>query len=209
MMHLPSYEVIQVEETKEIVRALQAERMLDIDPEDLEGADAECLGHVAVVRRLMGIAMAPLAAEYVDMLLDGGEEKVVVFAHHIKVLDILCEKLARWGVLRIDGSTSQSQKQARVDEFRKDQRKQVIIGNMMSMGTGTDGLQEVAHRAVFAEPDWVHGVNQQAVDRLDRGGQLTKVQADFLVAPNSFTERVLASALRKHQQTWRALDRVM
>lgn len=207
MMHLPQYEVIQVEETKEVKRALAAERMLDIDPEQLEGVDAECLGQVATVRRLMGMAMAPLAAEYVEMLLDGGEEKIVVFAHHIAVLDKLCEKLAKWGVVRIDGSISQQNKQKRVDAFRLNPRIQVVVGNMQSMGTGTDGLQEVAHRAVFAEPDWVDGVNQQAVDRLDRGGQTTKVQADFLVAPGSFLERVLGSALRKGQTTHKALDR--
>jgi SNF2 family DNA or RNA helicase len=207
MMHLPQYEVIQVEETKEVKRALAAERMLDIDPEQLEGVDAECLGQVATVRRLMGLAMAPLAYEYVDMLLDGGEEKIVVFAHHIQVLDYLCAKLAKWGVVRIDGSMGQTKKQKQVDAFRLNPRIQVVIGNMQSMGTGTDGLQEVAHRAVFAEPDWVDGTNQQAVDRLDRGGQKTKVQADFLVAPGSFLERVLGSALRKGQTTHKALDR--
>jgi SWI/SNF-related matrix-associated actin-dependent regulator 1 of chromatin subfamily A len=207
MMHLPQYEVIQVEETKEVKRALAAERMLDIDPEQLEGVDAECLGQVATVRRIMGLAMAPLAAEYVEMLLDGGEEKIVVFAHHIQVLDHLCEKLAKWGVVRIDGSMSQQKKQKQVDSFRLNPRIQVCAGNMQSMGTGTDGLQEVAHRAVFAEPDWVDGTNQQAVDRLDRGGQTTKVQADFLVAPGSFLERVLGAALRKGQTTHKALDR--
>jgi SWI/SNF-related matrix-associated actin-dependent regulator 1 of chromatin subfamily A len=209
MMNLPQFEVIQVEESKEIKRALQAEKMLDIDPEELEGVDAECLGQVATVRRLMGVAMAPLAAEYVDMLMDGGEEKIVVFAHHIQVLDILCQRLAPWGVLRIDGSTSQARKQKSVDEFVSNPRIQLLVGNMQSMGTGTDGLQAVAHRAVFAEPDWVHGTNQQAVDRLDRGGQKVKVQADFLVAPGSFIERILGSALRKHQTTHKALDRVM
>jgi len=207
MLQMPQFEVIQVEENAAIRRALQAERMLDIDPEELEGADAECLGQVATVRRLMGVAMAPLAAEYVDMLMDGGEEKIVLFAHHHQVLDILCKELAPWGVLRIDGNTSQAGKQRNVNAFISNPRIQVLVGNMMSMGTGTDGLQEVAHRAVFAEPDWVPGVNQQAVDRLDRGGQNVQVQADFLVAPGSFIERILASALRKHQNTHKSLDR--
>lgn len=209
MMHLPQYEVIQVEETKEIKRALAAERMLDIDPEELEGVDAECLGQVATVRRLMGLAMSPLAAEYIDMMLDGGEEKIVVFAHHIQVLDFLCAKLAKWGVVRIDGSMSQHKKQKQVDTFRLNPRIQLCIGNMQSMGTGTDGLQEVCHRAIFAEPDWVAGTNQQCVDRLDRGGQNVKVQVDFLVAPGSFIERILGSALRKGQTTHKALDRII
>lgn len=206
--HIPNYDIIQVEETGEIKKALAAERMLDLDPEELEGVDATCLGAIATVRRMMGVAMAPLAAEYIDMVMRGGEEKVVIFAHHHEVLDILEKELRKWGVLRIDGKLSSNQKQARVDQFVADPRIGCLIGNMQSMGTGTDGLQAVAWHAIFAEPDWVPGTNQQAVDRLDRGGQNIRVQADFLVAPNSFAEKVLGSSLRKLIVTNKALDKV-
>lgn len=209
MLNLPSYSIIHVEETGAVKAAQKAESLLDIDPEDLDGADIAALGSIATVRRMMGIAIAPLAAEYVEMCLNGGEEKLVVFAHHIQVLDILEKQLQSWGCVRIDGSLSSHQKQARVDDFVADPKKHIILGNMQSMGTGTDGLQAVSYHAIFAEADWVAGVNQQAVDRLDRGGQQEIVQADFLVAPNSFSERVLAGALRKNQTTNKALDRRM
>lgn len=207
LMHIPVYDIVHVENTGPVKAALKAESMLDIDPESLEGADAETLGHIAVVRRQMGIAIAPLAADYVRMCLDGGENKIVLFAHHIEVLNILQKELSEYGVVRIDGSHSATQKQAKVDEFIRNPRIGVCLGNMQSMGTGTDGLQAVAWHAIFAESDWTPGVNQQAVDRLDRGGQETQVQADFLVAPGSFSEKVLAGALRKLQTTNKALDR--
>ncbi len=209
ILHVPNYDIVHVEETGAVKKALAAERLLDIDPEDLEGADAETLGSIATVRRMMGVAIAPLAAEYVDMVLRGGEDKIVLFAHHIEVLDILQRALGKWGVVRIDGRHNPNQKQALVDQFIKDKTKQVCLGNMMSMGTGTDGLQEVAFHAIFAECDWVPGVNQQCVDRLDRGGQNVRVQADFLVAPNSFSERILASSLRKLETLDKALDRII
>lgn len=205
-LKLPIFDIVHVEETGAIRQALAAENMLDIDPENLEGADAVVLGHIAVVRRMMGIAIAPLAADYIEMLLDGGEEKIVVFGHHIEVLNILEAALGKYGLLRIDGSVSQSQKQKRVEAFRTDPSKRVMLGNLLSMGTGTDGLQDATGHAVFAEADWTPGNNQQGVDRLDRGGQTGQVQADFLVAPNSFSERILASALRKNQTTHKALD---
>lgn len=208
-LKLPVFDIVHVEETGAIKNALKAESLLEIDPENLEGADATVLGHVAVVRRQMGIAIAPEAAEYIRMVLDGGEEKVVVFGWHIEVLNILQKELASYGLLRIDGSVSATKKQALVDEFIRDPRKRVILGNIQSMGTGTDGLQEVATHAIFAEADWTPGNNQQGVDRLDRGGQTGQVQADFLVARGSFSEKILASALRKNQVTHRALDRRM
>lgn len=143
------------------------------------------------------------------MLLEGGEEKIVVFAYHVQVLDIICAKLARWGVTRIDGSDGAARKQKKVDDWIANPRLNVLAGNMQSMGTGTDGLQHVAHKAVFVEPDWVPGTNQQCVDRLDRGGQTVKVMAEFCVVRGSFAEKVLGGALRKLQTTTKALDRVM
>lgn len=205
-LKMPLLDIVHVEETKAVKQALAAESMLDIDPENLEGADAPVLGQVAAVRRMMGLAIAPLAVEYIRMVLDGGEDKVTVFAWHIDVLNILEKGLAQYGTLRIDGSVLPGRKQKLVDQFVSDPRKRVIMGNMQSMGMGTDGLQQVCTHAIFAEPDWVDGTNQQAIDRLDRGGQTGSVLAEFLVARNSFSERVLATALRKGKTTHKALD---
>lgn len=208
-LKLPVFDMVHVEESGAVKQALKAESMLDLDPENMEGADAETLGHVAVVRRMMGIAIAPLAAEYIQMVLDGGEDKVVVFGWHIEVLNILENALREYGVLRVDGKVSATQKQAKVEAFQKNPTKRIFLANMLSGGTGTDGLQDACQHAIFAEADWTPGNNQQAVDRLDRGGQEGQVQVDFLVASGSFSEKVLASALRKNQTTHKALDRRM
>ncbi len=206
-LQMPVYDLIQVDETEAVKQALAAERLLDIDPENLEGADMTVMGDLAVVRHQMGVAMAPLVADYVDMLIDGGETKLVVFAWHIQVLNILQERFDKHGVVRIDGSTLPARKQKLVDKFISDDGIQVIIGNIQSMGTGTDGLQLVSNHALIAEPSWVPGENEQCFDRLDRGGQNRTVQGDIFVAPNSLSEKVLATALRKNQVTHKALDR--
>lgn len=208
-LKLPVYDIIQLDETTAIKQALAAESLLDIDPENLEGADAAILGDIATVRMQMGIAMAPQVADYVDMLIDGGENKIVLFAWHIEVLNILMERLSKHGPMRIDGSTGSVRKQKIVDKFIASSPKEhnIIMGNVLSMGTGTDGLQEVSWHALIAEPDWVPGNNIQCFDRLDRGGQERSVQGDIFVAPNSIAERVLASALRKLKTTHNVLDR--
>jgi SNF2 family DNA or RNA helicase len=162
-------------------------------------------GQVSTVRRMMGLAIAPLAADYIDMLLEGGEEKICVFAWHIEVLDILMAKLHKYHPLRIDGSTSATRKPAIVAEFARPGNR-LLIGNILSMGTGTDGLQEACQRGVAAEASWVAGDNEQMVDRLDRMGQSGQVLFDFLVAPGSFSEHVLGSSLRKRKVTHTALD---
>lgn len=204
-LKLPAYDVIDMEETGPVKQALAAESLLGLDPENLEDIDF-IDGHIAQVRRMMGVALAPQVADYVSLLLDGGEEKITVFAWHIEVLNILQEKLVKYGVLRIDGSTSAAQKIKRVERFQKEPGMRVMIGNMLSLGTGTDGLQDVCSHAVFAEPDWVAGNNEQAVDRLDRGGQIRTVLADFCVAPKSICAGILSRALEKRQTTHLALD---
>lgn len=208
-LKMPIFDLVSVDETTAVKQALEAERMLDIDPENLQGCDAAILGHVAVVRRQMGIAMAPQVADYIQMLIDGGEDKLVVFCWHIEVLNILERKLKAKnpGLLRIDGSTSAFQKEHRVRKFVDDPTAGPIIGNIQSMGTGTDGLQEVATHGLIVEPSWTPGENIQCGDRLDRGGQRSQVQLDIFVVPNSIAERILASALRKLKTTDAALDK--
>lgn len=208
-LKLPIYDLIQVDETGAVKQALAAERLLDINPDDLAGADAAVLGHVAEVRHMMGVAMAPQIARYIEMLVDGGEEKLVVFAWHVDVLDILENYLReqRIGCVRIDGRTSPSQKDNLVRQFVQDPSIAVALGNIQAMGTGTDGLQEVCFHGLIAEPSWVGGENLQCFDRLDRGGQREQVQGEIFVAPGSIAERILASALRKLSVTDAALDK--
>lgn len=206
-LKLPIYDIVQVQETGAVKAALKAESLLGIDTDDWEGVDMETMGQVATVRRMMGVAIAPLAADYITDVLDGGEEKVVVFFIHHEAGDILAERLAKYGVLRVDGRTSASRKEAYKGAFIADRSKRVFLGQMLAIGTGTDGLQEVCGRCIAAEPDWTPGNNEQAVDRLDRGGQTRTVQADFLVAPGSFAEKVLARAIEKRHTTHKALDR--
>lgn len=209
-LKLPVYDIVLVDETKAVKAALEAESMLHIDFEDpdfFRHANDAVMGDLAAVRHMMGVAKAPLVAAYVEMILEGGEDKVCVFGWHIEVLNILQRALSKYGVVRIDGSTSATMKEKIVLDFQKKPELRVCIGNMQSMGVGTDGLHNVCSHAVFAESSWVDGENQQCVDRLDRGSQTRTVLADFMVAPGSIDERVLSSSLRKGRETFKVLDR--
>ena len=205
-LKLPVLDIVHVDETAAVKAALHAESLLQIDPENLEGVDAEILGEIATVRRMMGVAIAPLAASYIDMLLEGGEEKILVGFYHKEVRGILEKALAKYQPLAIDGSTPPSRRGIIVDAFKRPGSR-VLLGQIQAIGTGTDGLQEACQRGVAAEPDWVHGNNEQLVNRLDRMGQTHQVLFDFVVARGSFSERILGTSLRKGQTVHLALDR--
>jgi SWI/SNF-related matrix-associated actin-dependent regulator of chromatin subfamily A-like protein 1 len=206
-LRLPLYDLVHATTTAPVRQALEAERLLDIDPETFTGRDGKIDGAVSTARKLMGVALAPQCAEYVQMLHDGGEDKIVLFGWHIEVLDIWQKVLDKIGVVRVDGRTSEAQKARAVETFQTNPHVGVILGNVLSLGTGTDGLQRVARRVVLGEPDWVIGNNEQCIKRLYRSGQSDQVLADIFVAPGSIAERVLASALRNGRVIHAALDK--
>lgn len=201
------YELAYVDTTGAIAVALAAERMLDIDPDGrLLSGGGLIDGAISTARRLMGEAMAPQAAGHCAMLLDGGVEKLVVFAHHRGVMDTLEAKLAAYRLVRIDGSTSPRGRHEAIERFRHDPKARLFLGQLQAAGVGIDGLQDVASHAVFAEASWVPGENEQCVDRLHRIGQAGSVLAQFLVAAGSLSERILGRAIEKAQITHKVLD---
>ena len=201
------YELVPVETTLKIQMALQAERMLHFDEQEmLARSGGKIDGAISTVRREMGEALAPAALDHVRMLLEGGVEKLVVFAHHHSVLDFLNKGLASFGVLRVDGGTSVAGKGRAVEQFVHNPRMRVFLGQSQAVGTGTDGLQDIATHAFFAEADWVFGNIEQCVDRLHRMGQRGSVLAQILTAPGSIAERIIGRAIAKGRTTAKVLD---
>lgn len=206
-MKPPRFSIVTCEENGAVKGALDAEGLLGLDIEEIQTTkDFEILGHIAEVRRLMGVALAPQIADYAADFLDGSDEKLCIFGWHIEVLDIFENLLSKYGTARIDGRKSANARQKAVDDFISNAHTRVFIGNIQSAGTGLDGLQKVCSRCFLAEPDWVPAQNEQAVSRLDRIGQNEIVQAEIFVAPGSISEKILVKALEKMNVIHRVLD---
>lgn len=204
-LKLPVFDIIELEETKAVKQALEAESLLNIDPEDYSPT-IEVMGQISTVREQMGLALAPQIADYVDMLLDGGEDKLVVFGWHLRAMSFLEERWRKHGVARYHAGRG-AHNEAEKKRFIEDPECHILLGNSLTLGTGVDGLQDVAWHALIAEPDWVPENNVQCFSRLDRFGQKNKVQGDIFVAPGSIVEKILAVALRKMQTVHKALDK--
>lgn len=206
-MKPPRYSIVKCEENGAVSAALDAEGMLGISIDEIQTTkDFEILGHIAEVRRLMGVALAPQIADYAQDFLEGSDEKLVIFGWHLEVLDIFESALSRFGTVRIDGRKSATARQKAVDDFVERDNVRVFIGNIQAAGTGLDGLQKVCSRCYLAEPDWVPAQNEQAVSRLDRFGQDNLVSAEIFVAPGSISEKILVKALEKMNVIHRVLD---
>ncbi len=206
-MKPPRYSVVKCTENGAVREALDAEGMLGLDIDTIQTTkDFEILGHIAAVRRQMGVAIAPQIIDYATDFLEGSEEKLCIFGWHLEVLSLFEEGLSRFGTVRVDGSKSAQARHNAVDQFVTNDKVRVFIGNIQAAGTGVDGLQTVCSRCFLAEPDWVPAQNEQTVSRLDRIGQKGIVSAEIFVAPGSISEKILVKALEKMNVIHRVLD---
>ena len=199
-----TYELLYAEDTK-IRMAVDAERMLQLDVDYDVDQPAGIDGHIAEVRHQMGLAMVPHAIEHAKRILEE-TDKLVIFCHHRDVMLALYEGLRRYDPTGISGITSPVKRVEAVRKFMQQPSCRVFLGQLVAAGTGVDGLQTVCYNVLFAEPSWTPGENEQCVDRLDRMGQTMPVLAQFLVAPGSLLERIIARAVEKLQTTHVVLD---
>lgn len=199
-----------LEVTAEMRRALKhpgwatAEKLYAMDPDAFnDGIPVD--GAISTARKMLGEAKMPSVAAYIEELLEEGVEKLVVTAWHTSVLHYLRDKLSKYGLVYMDGSTSAAKKQAAVDQFQQQENIRIILGQTAVIGEGWTLTK--AQDVVLAEPDWVSGKNDQALDRIHRKGQQgNRVIGHIPVVPNSLDERILAVAIRKDKVIHQALD---
>jgi len=131
------------------------------------------------LRQATGIAKASFVADFVRLLVES-EEKVVVFAWHRAVYEILLERLKQYNPVMYTGSESPVQK----DESRRRfiEGESPILLMSLRAGAGLDGLQESCHTVVFAELDWSPGIHEQAAGRIHRDGQTESVIVYYLIS---------------------------
>lgn len=174
----------------------------DIDQAEIiaaaESGDTRTLDmHLGVLRRLTGKVKAKGAAEMVSEALDGGQDKIVVFAWHHDVIDYLDELLWQYKPVGIDGRTPAGKRQEAVEAFQNDPERRVFIAQIQAAGEAI--TLTAANRAVFVEQSFVPKDMAQAVRRIYRRGQTRPCLCQVATLPGSIDEALTAVVLRKMQ----------
>jgi SNF2 family DNA or RNA helicase len=134
----------------------------------------------AELRHATGVAKAPFVADFARMILEGEEEKVVIWCWHRAVYAILNERLAEFKPVMYTGSESPSAKRRNEKAFVGGDA-QVLLMSLRS-GAGIDGLQKACNVGIFAEFDMVPAIHDQALGRLPRPGQKKPVLGYYLIS---------------------------
>lgn len=159
----------------------------------------------SAVRHEVALAKAPAVVEHVTDLLEGGTAKVVVFAHHRDVEDLLVAGLAAYSPVMLRGGDDAEAKRAAIARFQADPECRVFVGAITAAGTGI--TLTAASTVVFAELDWVPGTVSQAEDRCHRIGQHDSVLVQHLVFDGSMDAKIVQTLTAKQAVACAALDR--
>lgn len=157
-------------------------------PDTLDG------GGLAKERHDLALAKTIQVLGHIQNLLDT-ERKIIVFAYHRDLLELLKRQLSSFSPVLIYGGLSASQKERALNDFRTREECRIFLGQITAAGVGITLVE--ARVAVFAEISWVPGEIFQAVDRIHRIGQKEKVLIQFMVWENTLEEFMLRTVIDK------------
>lgn len=166
--------------------------------------ETPAFSEISRVRKETAVAKVPYVVDYLKGMLEDGDQKIVVMAHHYEVVDAIIDALRTFGVVSIDGRTKNQDRQAAVDAFQSDSKVRVFVGTIKAAGVGL--TLTASSTVVFAELDWVPGNVTQAEDRTHRIGQRNHVMIYHLVLENSLDERMVEIIIEKQKVMDKALD---
>jgi SNF2 family DNA or RNA helicase len=134
-------------------------------------------------------------------------EKVLIFSQWTSLLDLAEVPIEGkgWGYRRYDGSMNAKMRGDAVDDF-KDARKNVRI-MLVSLKAGNAGLNlNVANRVIILDPFWNPYVEEQAIDRAHRIGQVRPVKVHRVLIPSTVEDRIIELQEKKRALIEEALD---
>lgn len=165
-------------------------------------SNAEIMVQMEMLKQAAVRGKLNAAIEWIGEFLESGE-KLVIFAIHKFVIDRLMEKFGTIAV-KIDGSTSMTDRNTAVERFQKDDKIRVIFGNMQAMGVGL--TLTAASNVGILELPWTPGELKQAEDRCHRIGQKFTVGIHMLLAVGTIEEDIARLLDKKRKVLDAVLD---
>ena len=178
------------------MRVTPLRTQLDLSVLTQEGADRV---QVSKARRELGEAKAEIVAKILIDELSDTDHKIIVFAHHRSVLNTLQKALDQFGLVRLDGDSSESDRTEARELFQGDKSVRVFLGQNDAAGTGL--TLTAACQVVLVEPSWVPDANLQMVKRAHRIGQTQPVFARLFTAGGTLDDEIIRTNTRKSRAT--------
>lgn len=171
--------------------------------ESLRSEVSMTIGEMAEMRQVVALAKVPIVVDHVLSLADS-VGKVVVFAHHKKVVQALMDGLAELNPVKVAGDVKMEDRDAAVKAFQTDPGVRCFIGNIAAAGVGITLV--ASSTVVFAELDWTPAGMSQCEDRCARIGQVNSVLVQHIVLDGSIDAHMAKMLVTKQEILDLALD---
>lgn len=167
----------------------------------LEGAalaayrEAVASGNFMAMRRATFAPGNPADSAKLSRLLEIVEEaasngrKTVVFSFFRDVLGIIASVLSDIAIGPLTGSISPGERQSMVDQFTARPDPAVLVSQIQAGGVGLN--IQAASVVILTEPQWKPTIEDQAIARCHRMGQVRRVDVHRLLAEDSVDQRML------------------
>lgn len=187
---------IELECTPSVRKLIEEEELKTIEQAGDNDPAMFKLGEIVRIRGVLAKHKVPDAISYIKDLLEE-ENKIVVFYYHKEVCRELKEGLKEYGSVTIDGSVRPEHRAGIVDNFNRDSKNRIFMGQMEACGEGIDGLQRASSTCVFIEPSWSHTDIEQCIGRLERDGQRTDINVHILTIRDTIESRMMEVVAQK------------
>ncbi|KAL1962169.1 hypothetical protein VTN77DRAFT_515 [Rasamsonia byssochlamydoides] len=145
--------------------------------------------------------------EVLQKIRDAGEgEKTIIFSQFTSLLDLLEVPIMRkgWGYRRYDGSMRPADRNNAVADFTDNPDCKIML---VSLKAGNSGLNLVAaSQVIIFDPFWNPYIEEQAIDRAHRIGQMRPVHIHRILVKKTVEDRILALQEKKRELIEGALD---
>ncbi|PGH12865.1 hypothetical protein AJ80_06574 [Polytolypa hystricis UAMH7299] len=141
-----------------------------------------------------------------DIQMQGHGEKTIIFSQFTSLLDLLEVPIVKegWGYRRYDGSMKPVQRNEAVIEFSDNPNCKIML---VSLKAGNAGLNlTAASRVIIFDPFWNPYIEEQAIDRAHRIGQMRPVIVHRILVENTVEDRILELQDKKRELIEGALD---
>jgi SWI/SNF-related matrix-associated actin-dependent regulator 1 of chromatin subfamily A len=183
------------------------EWLLEHRPERLDRTlRAERLTQLGYLRRLAAELKLPGVLDWLEVFLQEGDHKLIVFAIHRKVIQSIHGRFPSYSVV-VDGSTPDKQRRLHVDQFLRSKGCRLLVGNLDAAGAGWSAPG--VSRAAFVELPWSPGKLRQGEGRVrgvGRGEAGVPTTSWILTARDTVEEQLCGLLQRKDRLLAGVLD---
>ncbi|KAI9665372.1 MAG: hypothetical protein M1831_001810 [Alyxoria varia] len=133
-------------------------------------------------------------------------EKTIVFSQFTTLLDLVEIPLQdhSWGYRRYDGGMTPKDRNKAVEDFYQDPDIKIML---VSLKAGNAGLNlNKASQVIILDPFWNPYIEDQAIDRAHRIGQLRNVDVHRILVENTIEDRIMQLQENKRKLVNEALD---